>query len=374
MRTTNYHVRDVLRTLVYVALSLLPLAGITQTCALETFYGASTATSGSVQNPANALGSILTPGSTLNGSNASRLLGGGELTIFLGHTVRSGTNITISLARDNNGGIVTISDNVGNSINFADGPNDRAQHIQLTVAAPTDRIIIRRESGRVWIDGISYEVNDCDGDGIVNLLDQDSDNDGIPNSIECEVFCSSIGLMNSSFEDPFVPPNTFQFIPLASVPGWNTTDPSGFIEFWGTGFQGVDSYEGSQHAELNAQNSSALFQELCVSPGSVFTWSIAHRGRAGVDVAQVRIGATFATASVQVVMMTGNTAWEVYSGTYTVPLGQLNTVIVFEAVSTASSSLSVGNFIDAVNIELVTIGCPDTDNDGIANFLSLIHI
>ena len=355
----------------YGGIVLSPLSVLAQVCPLSTFFGASTETSGSVENPVNAIGSIVSPGTRLNASNAARLAANDELTILLHHTVRSSTVITISLARDNGGGIVSISDNVGNTINFTSGPNDIAQRIQLTVADPTDRITITRLSGRVWIDGLTYEVNDCDGDGVVDLLDDDSDNDGIPNAIECAAFCSSIGLMNSSFEDPFVAPNTFQFLPLGNVPGWNTSDPSGNIEIWGTGFLGVDSYEGSQHAELNAQNSSALFQEICVSPGSEFSWSIAHRGRRGTDVAQVRIGASFASASVEAVMTTGNTAWELYTGIYTVPPGQTNTVIVFEAVSTAANNLSVGNFIDAVNIELTRIGCSDTDNDGIPNFLDL---
>lgn len=334
-------------------------------------FGLSTSTSGSVEEPNNAIGVIESIGTGLNLANSARLRSNDVLTIQMAHTLSAGTEVFISIARDNNNGIASISDGQGNVINFANGPNDIAQQISITLAGPSDRIIIRRQAGSIWVDGLFYEVEDCDSDGVADLLDEDSDNDGIPNSIECEIFCASIGLNNSSFDEPFIAPNTFRLIPLVDVPGWNTTDPSGDIEIWGTGFLGVPSFEGSQHAELNANNPGALFQEICVPPGSIISWSLAHRGRNGTDVAQVRIGENLTNATVQVVMTTGNTAWQVYSGTYMVPANQLNTVLIFEAVSTAGGSLSIGNFIDGIEIGLISIGCTDTDNDGLPNYLDL---
>ncbi|WBX77941.1 T9SS type B sorting domain-containing protein [Tenacibaculum ovolyticum] len=56
-------------------------------------------------------------------------------------------------------------------------------------------------------------------------------------------------------------------------------------------------------------------------------------------------------------MSDGRTAWGVYSGTYTVPVGQSTTVIAFDAVSTASGSISVGNFIDDVKITIARNNC-----------------
>ena len=50
----------------------------------------------------------------------------------------------------------------------------------------------------------------------------------------------------------------------------------------------------------------------------------------------MKIGDDLATASVVETMSDGTTAWGVYSGTYTVPVGQSTTVIAFDAVSTAT--------------------------------------
>lgn len=47
---------------------------------------------------------------------------------------------------------------------------------------------------------------------------------------------------------------------------------------------------------------------------------------------------------------TGNSAWDVKSGTYVVPAGQTVTRFQFLAVSTANGNLSVGNFIDDVRL------------------------
>ncbi len=101
-------------------------------------------------------------------------------------------------------------------------------------------------------------------------------------------------------------------------------------------------------------------------------WSLRHRGRSGTDVMRVRIGADLASAAVQGIMTDDNTAWGYYSGTYTVPAGQTNTVFIFEAVSTATGSLSVGNLIDDVQISIATVPtCDDTDNDGLPDNLDL---
>lgn len=144
-----------------------------------------------------------------------------------------------------------------------------------------------------------------------------------------------------------------------NVPGWETTSSDGKIEFWVSGFQNVPAQEGRQFMELNATEVAALYQTLCIEPGSVIKWSVWHRGRSGVDVAVVKIGASVATAELQATMSDGNTEWGYYSGTYAVPVGQDNTVFVFESVSAAGGNNSVGNFID--NFE---ISC-DADADGV---------
>jgi LruC domain-containing protein len=147
------------------------------------------------------------------------------------------------------------------------------------------------------------------------------------------------------------------------VPGWETTATDGKIEMWVDGFLGVNAQEGRQFFELNANQVAALYQTLCIESGSTILWSVWHRGRAGVDVAEVKIGATVETAVYQATMSDGKNAWGHYSGSYTVPDGQTTTVFVFNSISATGGSLSVGNLLD--NFE---ISC-DADGDGVVDQL-----
>ncbi len=213
---------------------------------------------------------------------------------------------------------------------------------------------------------------DTDGDGIGNICDDDDDNDGILDERECSETICLEPITNAGFESPVIAANSYSLINESSVPGWLTTSTDNLIEYWSTGFNGVPSFEGNQFAELNATQNSALYQVLCLTPGSVISWSVRHRGRSGVDVAHVRIGGAFASATTQATMSTGTAAWSLYSGTYTVPLGQVNTFFIFEAVSTASGSISIGNFIDDIQITVIsTPACLDSDNDGVPNDLDI---
>lgn len=214
--------------------------------------------------------------------------------------------------------------------------------------------------------------NDFDNDGVRDIIDVDDDNDGIYDSEECSTDICFEAIVNESFEDPVIPAATWRLRHESIVPGWLTTSTDGNIEFWSDNFQGVPAFDGNQFAELNATQNSALYQNLCLTPGTVMNWSFRHRGRAGTDVMRLRIGADLASATEQGTMSDDNTAWGLYTGTYTVPLGQINTVFIFEAVSTATGSLSVGNFIDDIKINIADVPvCQDTDNDGIPDSLDL---
>lgn len=233
-------------------------------------------------------------------------------------------------------------------------------------------------------DGIADSIDNCasvynvdqldtDGDGVGNVCDDDDDNDGILDDEECGGIICVQPIANEGFELPVIPASSYLLINEASVPGWFTTATDNLIEYWSSGFLGVPSFEGNQFAELNATQNSALYQNLCLTPGSVIQWSVRHRGRAGTDVAVVRIGATLASAPVQSTMTDGTSAWGYYSGTYTVPLGQMNTFFIFEAVSTGGSgNIAIGNLIDDIQINVIsTPPCLDSDNDGILNDVDL---
>lgn len=174
--------------------------------------------------------------------------------------------------------------------------------------------------------------------------------------------CSS-PIENNLAELPVISLGGQTIISENQVPGWETTAPDGKIEIWSTGFNGVPSQEGNQFFEINANNypNAALYQSLCLEPGSSIRWSVYHRARQGVDVARVRIGATVATATEVGLMADGTSAWGYHSGVYQVPAGQVTTVFVFESVSTGSGSGSIGNFLDNFRIEC------DEDGDGVAD-------
>lgn len=217
-----------------------------------------------------------------------------------------------------------------------------------------------------------YGDIDTDGDGIPNNKDTDDDNDGITDDIECST-CLSNPFINGSFETPVIPTATYSIMPTSNVPGWQTSAEN-FIEIWNSGYNGVPAATGNQFAELNANIPGILYQTFCLNgSGGTINWSIKHRGRGGVDQAFVKFGSTLAgsIASTPIVtMVDGNTAWGTYSGVYTIPNGQTQIVLTFQAGYTGSGSASVGNFIDDVQI-VINQNCVDSDGDGIPDLVDL---
>jgi uncharacterized repeat protein (TIGR01451 family) len=174
----------------------------------------------------------------------------------------------------------------------------------------------------------------------------------------------NVGLLDDGFELPNItsssptPFNTFSSLikayKEAEVEGWGTIandatsgasfDQRNVIELWRE--TSPPAYEGSQYAEINAYVAGTLYQDVITTPGTVLTWQFAHRGRSGTDTVEVVIGAPSLVVS-QGQFSTGNTAWQVYRGTYTVPAGQTITRFGFKAVSSTGGT-SYGNFIDDV--------------------------
>ncbi|MCZ8169932.1 MAG: thrombospondin type 3 repeat-containing protein [Flavobacterium sp.] len=211
-------------------------------------------------------------------------------------------------------------------------------------------------------------INDADGDIVDAGLDADDDNDGIRDIDECRT-CTFDPFQNGSFETPTIPANTFAFLPTATVTGWQTSAED-VIEIWSSGFNGVPATAGNQFAELNANVPGVLFQTFCLNgAGGTINWSIRHRGRSGTDTAFVKFGSSLANALAStpiVTMVSGNTPWATYSGTYTIPAGMRQIVLTFQAGPTASGNQSVGNFIDDIQIT-INQSCIDSDSDGVAD-------
>ena len=106
-------------------------------------------------------------------------------------------------------------------------------------------------------------------------------------------------IKNGSFEEPaFHDKNSPQW-PANNVPDWDTTASDQLIEF-GSRRNGKDAPQltgvdktipdGSQFAELNADEESTLYQYATTVGGNVYEWGLSHRGRDGVDHMALIIG------------------------------------------------------------------------------------
>ncbi|MCC5629384.1 hypothetical protein LC613_15440 [Nostoc sphaeroides CHAB 2801] len=151
------------------------------------------------------------------------------------------------------------------------------------------------------------------------------------------------------------------------------------IEIWTSGFLGANTATnaGNQFAELNAEEASELYQNICLIKDETITFSFLHRGRSSATVADVAnfliglntnptstIFGTFSTTSSGTVTaqpvaqngatiptVTNNNAgngWVRYSGTVPYTGASGNQPVGFAAVSTAGGDNTVGNFLDEV--------------------------
>jgi gliding motility-associated-like protein len=157
----------------------------------------------------------------------------------------------------------------------------------------------------------------------------------------------SIATVNPGFELPAIPGVT-ALVNYTTVPGWITTETDSLIEIWENGFQGVPSYAGNQFIELNAWDSAAIYQDFNTPCPRTINYHFAHRGRLGVDVAQLMAGPPGGPFTV-IRVATDGTTWGVYTGTYAVPAGQTVTRFMFVTISTSTGNPSIGNFLDSVN-------------------------
>ena len=166
----------------------------------------------------------------------------------------------------------------------------------------------------------------------------------------------AISMTNGGFEQPVISANNYAVLHQSAVPGWSTTAGDQAIEIWSSPFLGFTAAAGQQFAELNANQVATLYQDLATIPGQVLRWSLNHRGREGVDVMTVSLGAPSGPLVQQgPAISDNNLAWGSYSGQYTVPAGQTVTRFAFNSVSSAGGSGGVGNLLD--NVSLGTAAC-----------------
>ena len=182
--------------------------------------------------------------------------------------------------------------------------------------------------------------------------------------------CANLSLVNGSFEAPLpsAPATTYYWGTFQDASqnqvagiGWLTTQPDHSIEFWvgdalDANVGNPDPFDGNAFVELNASQVGALYQDVATVPGTAIVWSLAHRGRSGVDTMAVKIGAPADLTSLGAPtsalkqgpnLSDGTSAWGVHTGIYVVPAGQVLTRFWFESVSSVGGA-SYGNFLDGI--------------------------
>ena len=210
----------------------------------------------------------------------------------------------------------------------------------------------------------------------------DDDRDGIPNSVECVggTVVLPLAVVNGSFETPDIRTTlpltsrrwgSFPKIAVAYksflIDGWSTTATDSEIELWRNNYEGIKAHNGKQFAEINANQSAALYQDIATSPGTAMRWSFAHRGRTGTDTIELMVGPPDGPYSSLGTFSTGKSAWAVYDGTYVVPSGQVATRFFYKAISTANGNTTTGNLLDDIQFFMLGDCDRDTDGDGIIN-------
>ena len=150
-------------------------------------------------------------------------------------------------------------------------------------------------------------------------------------------------LINGDFEEPDLGVFSYQIINASTVPGWNTTASDNQIEVWYDGFLGAPAFKGKQFIELNANMSSALYQDMSTAPNTKLMWGFAHRGRDAVDDMEFEVGPPGGPYE-KIGTFSDGPTWKFYSGVYEVPEGQTTTRFYY----TSTQDGSYGNLLDAI--------------------------
>jgi hypothetical protein len=189
---------------------------------------------------------------------------------------------------------------------------------------------------------------------------------GIPQS-------ANAGLINGGFEQNLfcqlpTPTACVSIVDASQVPGWQTTASDNKIEIWSNNFNSVPASSGKQHAELNANFVSTLFQiDSSIAAGSTIGWTFDHRGRLGVDTLELTITDLGADGLLNGVNDTvlfkqqfgdGNLSWVQHSGTLTSPALGNKVEFAFASISAAGGVQTIGNFLDNADFG-VGVGSPE---------------
>ena len=161
------------------------------------------------------------------------------------------------------------------------------------------------------------------------------------NSQNCIVIC------NGDFDTQYV---TTGVALITSLNCWGTEATDNTFEIWGTGFQGVPSYNGIQFMELNATQGATIYQDFVAAGGTPLAIAFAHRGRAGMDSMQVSIGPVGGPYTSLGKWGDGTAAWGYYTTNYTTTNSGTHR-LRFTPVYWSGGNIAIGNFLDAVSVK-----------------------
>jgi hypothetical protein len=165
---------------------------------------------------------------------------------------------------------------------------------------------------------------------------------------------SAQNIQNGGFEEYSVTENSYNVF-REEEQGWQTNLQSGIIKIWGSGFQGIPSFEGYAFAQLGGNISSDLFQDLYIPAGQQLSWHFAHRARVDSEIVNMKIidlGIDDAIGGNNDTVLhdrnfTSFDFWSVYSGALIESSGNAMR-IHFTPILGGSLNNSTGNFIDYV--------------------------
>ncbi|RLD03484.1 MAG: hypothetical protein DRI32_07285, partial [Chloroflexi bacterium] len=161
---------------------------------------------------------------------------------------------------------------------------------------------------------------------------------------------------NNDFEEPAIS-GSWASILASDISGWSTTAVDNRIEIQKSGkIEGVVSYSGNQHAELNGNNVGDFYQEFCTVPTTTVQISFAHHKRmsgsnTSDDIMEVLTGPDIGNlSSLGLFTATATSGWSIHTIDFPIPAGQSSTVFVFRAIQGAPANTTLGNLIDDINV------------------------
>ena len=170
--------------------------------------------------------------------------------------------------------------------------------------------------------------------------------------------CHDVLLCNTGFEDIINVPHPTTYIQTdeANIPCWETTATDHLIEIWHSGFNGgygpVSADSGQYFAELNATQTSTLYQTFTVAGNVAVTISFAHKGRhPGPDTMEVLIVDSGGTPHSFGTYADDYGPWKHYTTVpYNLTSGTYKLQFKFTSSNGGTGNNAAGNFIDSISI------------------------